>query len=63
MQYENIREARFISRPNRFIANVEIGGKEEKCHVKNTSRCKELLLPDADVLVQEVALGVRQTMT
>jgi len=61
MQYENIREAKFISRPNRFIANIEIGGKEEICHVKNTGRCKELLLPEADVLVQEVSGVGRKT--
>ena len=40
---------RFLSRPNRFIAHVEIGGKEEICHVKNTGRCKELLLPGVSV--------------
>ena len=61
MQYENIREAKFISRPNRFIATIEIGGKQEICHVKNTGRCKELLLPDADVLVQEVSGVGRKT--
>ncbi len=61
MQYENIREAKFISRPNRFIADVEISGQEEICHVKNTGRCKELLLPNADVLVQEVSSVGRKT--
>ena len=61
MQYENIREAKFISRPNRFIANVEIGGQVEICHVKNTGRCKELLLPDSDVLVQAASSVGRKT--
>lgn len=43
--YHNVREGLFLSRPNRFIAYVLIDGKEEICHVKNTGRCKELLLP------------------
>lgn len=53
MHYKRIKEGRFISRPNRFIAHIEIEGKEEICHVKNTGRCKELLLPGASVFVQE----------
>ena len=52
MKYENIKQGTFISRPNRFIANVLIDGKEEVCHVKNTGRCKELLVPGASVLVE-----------
>ena len=47
MRYENIISGNFIERPNRFIAYVEIDGKKEKCHVKNTGRCKELLVPGA----------------
>lgn len=43
MKYENMVAGRFLSRPNRFIAMVEINGNEEVCHVKNTGRCKELL--------------------
>ena len=43
MKYENITEGRFLDRPNRFIAHVEIGGQIETVHVKNTGRCKELL--------------------
>jgi sugar fermentation stimulation protein A len=39
MKYENIKKALFLSRPNRFIANIEIDGREEICHVKNTGRC------------------------
>ena len=42
----------FRARPNRFIAHVEIAGKEEICHVKNTGRCKELLVPGAKVWCQ-----------
>ena len=48
MRYENISEGRFISRPNRFIAEVEIqdgtGSRMERVHVKNTGRCRELLI-------------------
>lgn len=45
MKYDKITKGTFISRPNRFIANVEIDGINEVCHVKNTGRCKELLIP------------------
>ena len=53
MNYDNILEGKFISRPNRFIAHIEINGKVEICHVKNTGRCKELLTPNAIVFVEE----------
>lgn len=43
MKYEHITEGRFIDRPNRFIAHVEINGQVETVHVKNTGRCRELL--------------------
>ena len=43
MKYENMVQGKFLSRPNRFIAMVEIEGCEEVCHVKNTGRCRELL--------------------
>ena len=61
MIYENIKKGKFISRPNRFIANVWIDGKEEICHVKNTGRCKELLVPGATVFVQEFNKAQRKT--
>ncbi len=51
MKYEYIVEGRFIERPNRFIAYVDIGGKREKVHVKNTGRCRELLQDDAQVFL------------
>jgi len=51
MTYNNIHEGIFISRYNRFIAEVEINGKIEICHVKNTGRCKELLIPGTKVYV------------
>lgn len=49
MQYKKVVEGRFLKRPNRFIAYVEIDGKNEKVHVKNTGRCRELLERDAQV--------------
>ena len=45
----------FIERPNRFIAYVEVDGKIEKCHVKNTGRCKELLIKGVTVHLEEGA--------
>ena len=53
MKYQNIHKGRFISRPNRFIAKIEIDGSEETVHVKNTGRCAELLIPGAEVYVQD----------
>lgn len=61
MKYNNMKKAKFISRPNRFIANVEINGKMEVCHVKNTGRCKELLTPEATIFVQEFDNPNRKT--
>jgi len=51
--YNNIHKGIFISRPNRFIAEVEINGRFERCHVKNTGRCKELLTPGASVYLNK----------
>lgn len=53
MEYNNIVKGRFIDRPNRFIANCEINGKTEVCHVKNTGRCKELLIQGTTVYLQK----------
>lgn len=61
MRYENIVEGRFLARPNRFIAKVEIEGKEETVHVKNTGRCKELLLPGAKVYLERAKNPDRKT--
>lgn len=61
MKYENMREARFLARPNRFLARIELDGKEEICHVKNTGRCRELLLPGARIWVQESDNPLRKT--
>ena len=52
MKYENTRQAVFLRRPNRFIAQVLLDGQEAVCHVKNTGRCRELLVPGAAVYLQ-----------
>ncbi len=49
MRYKNVIEAKFLSRPNRFIAQVEIDNTEHTVHVKNTGRCRELLRPGVTV--------------
>ncbi len=61
MRYENIVSGRFLSRPNRFIAHIEIDGKEEICHVKNTGRCRELLQPGTDVWCEHIPSPFRKT--
>ena len=49
MKYNRVVSGTFLQRPNRFIAHVRINGKEEICHVKNTGRCRELLVPGCTV--------------
>ena len=44
MRYSNVRAGRFLARPNRFVAHVELDGETVVCHVKNTGRCRELLV-------------------
>lgn len=61
MKYQNIQKATFIDRPNRFIAIIELDGKREVCHVKNTGRLKELLLPDATVWAEYCPQPTRKT--
>lgn len=61
MIYQRMKQAIFCSRPNRFIANIKIDGQEQVCHVKNTGRCKELLLPGVPVMVQEADNPDRKT--
>jgi sugar fermentation stimulation protein A len=61
MRYENVVKGKFISRPNRFIAYVDINGKTERAHVKNTGRCRELLLEGAEVYLQHHENTVRST--
>ena len=52
MHYSNIQRAIFLRRPNRFIAHIEVDGREEVCHVKNTGRCRELLTDRATIYVE-----------
>ena len=61
MQYGKILPARFLARPNRFVARVEAEGQELVCHVKNTGRCRELLVPGATVWLEESPNPNRKT--
>ncbi len=61
MQYANMTPGIFLARPNRFIAHVEIDGKVEICHVKNTGRCRELLPAGAQVWCQKCDSPSRKT--
>jgi sugar fermentation stimulation protein A len=61
MKYGSMVPGRFIARPNRFIAHVEIDGKTEICHVKNTGRCRELLPQGAEVWCQVASDPKRKT--
>ncbi len=61
MKYKSIKSGIFISRPNRFIALVEIDGAEQICHVKNTGRCRELLTKGATVILEESDNPQRKT--
>lgn len=61
MIYEHILPAVFVDRPNRFIAHVELNGRTEVCHVKNTGRCRELLVPGCRVYVQHQPSPARKT--
>jgi len=59
--YENMQPGIFRERPNRFIAHVELDGKLETVHVKNTGRCRELLVPGAKVWCQRSENPARKT--
>lgn len=61
MQYKTMVPGTFLSRPNRFIAHIEIDGNVEVCHVKNTGRCKELLPPSAQVWCLDAESSARKT--
>lgn len=61
MIYENMQPGIFRDRPNRFIAHVELDGKLETVHVKNTGRCRELLVPGAKVWCQRSENPARKT--
>ena len=61
MEYQHIKQGYFLTRPNRFIAHVELDGEEVVCHVKNTGRCRELLTPRAVVYLEESDNSNRKT--
>ena len=61
MKYDSICEATFLERPNRFIAHVLLDGKKTVCHVKNTGRCRELLVPGARVILSRGTNPLRKT--
>ena len=61
MRYKKIHPGTFLSRPNRFVAQVALAGREETCHVKNTGRCRELLVPGARVYLEESGNPGRKT--
>ena len=61
MIYNNVVSGRFVSRPNRFIAIVDVDGAEQMCHVKNTGRCRELLVPGASVFLEVSSNPNRKT--
>ena len=62
MKYPSIYRAVFLTRPNRFVAHVELDGKVETVHVKNTGRCRELLLPGARVILSKSDNPARRTV-
>ena len=61
MKYDNITRASFLARPNRFVAEVFLDGKKEIVHVKNTGRCKELLVPGCEVWLTAPGTPDRKT--
>lgn len=61
MNYSDVVPGRFLDRPNRFVAHVELMGKTETVHVKNTGRCRELLVPGARVYCQHLEHPGRRT--
>jgi len=61
MKYSDVITGEFLSRPNRFIAYCRVDGEPVICHVKNTGRCKELLIPGTKVILQRGAAPNRKT--
>ena len=61
MDYGCVVPARFLARPNRFIARVQLGEQTVECHVKNTGRCRELLVPGATVYLERGTNPKRRT--
>ena len=62
MRYRNIVRGVFVDRLNRFVARVELNGRTETVHVKNTGRCRELLLPGAEVYLTAPGSPGRKTV-
>ena len=61
MKYENTVCGKFIDRPNRFIAHAQTEGQIQVCHVKNTGRCRELLIPGVSVVLERASNPQRKT--
>lgn len=61
MHYPSVRRGQFVARPNRFVARVLLDGAEQTVHVKNTGRCRELLVPGAAVYLAETQNPARKT--
>ena len=61
MRYSSVRSGIFLTRPNRFVAEVDLGGEVVLCHVKNTGRCRELLIPGTTVYLNEASSTKRKT--
>ena len=61
MRYGKVVKGVFLARPNRFIAHVELDGRHEVCHVKNTGRCRELLVPGGAVWLEKASNPARKT--
>ena len=61
MRYSDVVPATFLDRPNRFIADILVDGAVQRCHVKNTGRCRELLVPGAKIWVQRCGGQDRKT--
>lgn len=61
MKYEHTEKAIFLERPNRFIAYVNLDGRTETVHVKNTGRCKELLIPGTEIILEKSGNPARKT--
>lgn len=59
--YGTVVQGKFLARPNRFIAHVETAEGVQVCHVKNTGRCRELLVPGATVYLEESTNPNRKT--
>ena len=61
MRYGEVTRGRFLARPNRFVAHVELEGERVVCHVKNTGRCRELLTSGAAVYLERAENPARKT--